>query len=391
MRTGQFTDSYLPILNGVSTFVHVFKRTLEKLGHEPYVFTFGHTGYADPEPNVIRSRGVALGDSGYHVAPTYSRQAWALARSMDVLHTHHPFVCGPLAARLSRQLNKPLIFTNHTRYDYYSHHYLPFLPKRTSLALLGAWMRRFTRRCDLVIAVSPSAHTMLQSLGVSAPIEIIPNGVDLDRFVQVTPARRSELDIPDGAFVLMYVGRMGPEKNLHTLLEAFSQARPDIPRSVLVLVGDGPHAASVRQHARQLGLNDDLRLLGMHDNNDIPALLGAADAFVTASVTEGHPMTIIEALAAHRPVLAFDVAGIRETVIDGENGLVAHVDTAALSKNMVRIANDPELRARLADGARRSAVQYSMDITARRIIEHYERLIREKSGARRPANRQHTA
>ena len=378
MRSGQFTDSYLPIVNGVSTFVHVYKRTLEKFGHEPFIFTFGHTRYRDAEPNVIRSAGVPLGASGYHVAPTYSRRAWELAASMDVLHTHHPFVCGTLAARLSRRLNKPLIFTNHTRYDYYSQHYLPFLPKRTALGLLGAWMRHFTQRCDLVIAVSPSAHTMLTSLGVTAPIEIIPNGVDLARFTHVTPMRRSDLGIPSDVFVLMYVGRLGPEKNLHTLLDAFAQTRQQAPNTILALVGDGPHADAVRERARQLNLTDSIRMLGMRSNDDIPALLGAADAFVTASITEGHPMTIIEALAAHQPVLAFDVSGIRETVIDGQNGLLASIDTPALAHNMVRIATDADLRSRLSEGARQSATQYSMDITARRIIAHYERLIRER-------------
>ncbi len=379
MRTGQFTDSYLPIVNGVSIFVQVFKQTLERLGHEPYVFTFGHTQYDDRESNVIRSPGLPLGSSGYHVGPRYSPHARALSRSMDVLHAHHPFVGGMLAARLSRQLNKPLIFTNHTRYDYYAHHYLRILPRRTALGLLGAWMRRFTRRCDLVIAVSRSAQSMLESLGVDTPIEIIPNGIDLHRFERATPLPKSDLELPPDAIVLMYVGRLGPEKNLNTLLESFAQARHSAPRMVLALVGDGPQAASVKKMISELNLDDSVRLLGMRSNDDIPSLLGASDAFVTASVTEGHPMTIIEALAAHRPVLAFDVPGIRETVVDGKNGLLAQIDARALAENMARIASDADLRARLSEGARHTATQYSMDITTRRIVAHYERLIRERN------------
>jgi glycosyltransferase involved in cell wall biosynthesis len=383
MRTGQFTDSYLPIVNGVSIFIRVFKQTLEKHGHEPYVFTFGHTGYDDREPNIIRSLGVPLGNSGYHVGPTYSRRAWSIARSMSVLHAHHPFVGGALAARLSRELNKPLVFTNHTRYDYYAHHYFRILPRRTALGLLGAWMRRFTRRCDLVIAVSPSAQNLLESLGVEAPMEIIPNGIDLERFERARPLAKSDLGLPPDAIVLMYVGRLGPEKNLSALLESFAGARRRAPRAVLALVGDGPKAASVKKLVGELDLTDSVRLLGMRSNDDIPSLLGASDAFVTASFTEGHPMTIIEALAAHRPVLAFDVPGIRETVIDGENGLLAQIDAHALGENMARIACDADLRARLSDGARRTATQYSMDITARRIVGHYERLIRERAARRK--------
>ena len=378
MRAGQFTDSYLPIVNGVSTFIHVFTGALERLGHEPTVFTFGRAQNSHSAPRVIRSPGLPLGRSGYYVAPTYSRRAWSIARSMDVLHAHHPFVAGPLAARLRRQLNKPLVFTNHTRYDYYARVYLPFLPRRQAIGLLGAWMRRFVRQCDLIIAVSPSTHTMLTSLGVEAPIEIIYNGIDLERFARATPERRSNLGLPADAFVLMYVGRLGAEKNVDMLLEGYAMMRHGAPQAVLALVGDGPHTPRLRERASQLGVADCVRFLGMQPYDRIPSLLGAADAFVTASITEGHPMTIIEALAAGQPVLAFDVAGIRETVIDGENGLLAHVSAQSLARNMTRVATDAGLRARLSAGARRTAARYEIETTAQRIVEHYEDLIRER-------------
>ena len=384
MRAGQFTDSYLPIINGVSTFVHVFSGALETLGHEPYVFTFGRERPADSAARIIRSPGLPLGGSGYHVAPTYSRRAWSIARSMDVLHAHHPFVAGSLAARLRRRWNRPLVFTNHTRYDYYARVYLPFLPKRQAIGLLGAWMRRFARQCDLIIAVSPSTHTMLKSLGVEAPIEIVYNGVDVERFARAAPAPRPDLGLPPDAFVLMYVGRLGEEKNVEALLEAYAIARRSAPRAILALVGDGPHTPRLRECASQLGLADGVRFLGMHSYDEIPSTLGAADAFVTASITEGHPMTIIEALAAGRPVLAFDVPGIRETVIDAENGLLAQVDVRALAQNMTRVATDAELHARLSEGARRTAARCDIQVTAQRIVEYYECLIREARNGRSP-------
>ena len=89
-------------------------------------------------------------------------------------------------------------------------------------------------------------------------------------------------------------------------------------------------------------------------------------------------MTIIEALAASQPVLGFNVPGIRETVSDGKDGLLAPTDPEALGERMARIATDAELRARLSDGARRSAQQYNIETTTRRIVDHYERVIRER-------------
>ena len=378
MRAGQFTDSYLPIVNGVSTLIHLFKRTLEKLGHEPYLFTFGYTGRADAEPNIVRSRGWPIGRTGYYAGLSYSRRAWSIARTMDLLHTHHPFQSGALAARLSGQTGQPLVFTNHTRYDLYARHYLPFLPEPAARAFLGAWLRRFARRCDLIVAVSAAAKSMLDSFRVSAPIDIIPNGIELERFANAAPAGRSALGLPQEAVVLMYIGRLGPEKNLTTLLDAFAQAARQTPRVALALVGGGPLDAALRRHARSLNLADRIRLLGAFPNEHIPSILGAADAFVTASITESHPMTLVEALASGRPALGFKVPGIQETIVDGENGLLAHPDPAALGERMSRLASDAELRARLSDGALRTAQQYSIETTTRRMVEHYERLLREK-------------
>lgn len=378
MRAGQFTDSYLPIVNGVSTFIHLFKQSLEKLEVEPCLFTFGHTRYADREPNVVRSPGWPLGKTGYHFALNHSRRAQALAETMDVLHTHHPFLSGALAARISRRQNKPLIFTNHTRYDHYSRYYLPFLPRRVALSLLGAWMRRFARACDLIIAVSAAAEAMLKSLHVCAPIAVIPNGIDLDRFARVQPMQRSDLALPPDGFLFMYVGRLGPEKNLERLLEAFGQARFAAPHITLAIVGDGPQASALRKRTQESGLSGSVRFVGARSIETIPSLLGAADAFVTASVTESHPMTVIEALAAGRPVLGFDVPGIRETVSDGVDGLLAQSDPQALGERMAQVALDRALCARLSAGARRSARQYDIGATTRRIVAHYERLIRER-------------
>ncbi|HJW82950.1 MAG TPA: glycosyltransferase [Anaerolineae bacterium] len=379
MRAGQFTDAYLPILNGVSTLIHLFKRTLEAFGHEPYVFTFGYTGRADAEPNIVRSRGWPIGRTGYYAGLAHSRRAWSIARTMDMLHTHHPFQSGALAARLSREVNRPLVFTNHTRYDLYARHYLPFLPEPAARAFLGVWMRRFARRCDLIVAVSAATKTMLEAFRVTAPIDIIPNGIELDRFARAAPAARADLGLPPEAFVLMYVGRLGPEKNLVALLDAFAHAARRAPNVALALVGGGPLEAALRQRARELNRVDRIRFLGTFPNEKIPSILGTANAFVTASVTEGHPLTIVEALASGRPALGFDVPGIRETIVDGENGLLTQASPSALGDGMACLASDAQLCARLGDGAQRSAQQYSIETATRRILNHYERLIREKS------------
>jgi glycosyltransferase involved in cell wall biosynthesis len=148
-------------------------------------------------------------------------------------------------------------------------------------------------------------------------------------------------------------------------------------------VGDGPLAGELRERAGALGLGERIHFLGRRANDAVPGVAAAADAFITASVTEGHPITVIEALAAGCPVLAFSAPGIGETVEHGRNGLLASAeDPAALGQVLVQLAEAPDLRQRLSAGARQSAQQYDIRLTTRRIQDHYEQLLK----ARRPAS-----
>src|SRR5512143_680358 len=125
MRIGMMADVYKAHVSGVTHYVELNKRYLEKAGHEVYVFTFGDPQSQDPEPRVVHSPGLPLLDTGYHVSFTYSRPAKKLLQSMDLVHVQHPFVSGRLALHYCQPLYIPIVFTNHTRYDLYARAYLP--------------------------------------------------------------------------------------------------------------------------------------------------------------------------------------------------------------------------------------------------------------------------
>ncbi len=392
MRLGHLTDCYLPVLNGVTTFVRVCKRACEQAGVETHVFTSGHTTYPDDEAHIWRAPGLPLGKTGYYGYPGYPPAMRAQARQMDVLHVHHPFMAARQGAALRRHGGQPLVFTAHTRYDLYARYYAPFLPAGPAAGIMAAWLRTITRHFDLIVAVSTAAETMLHAQGVTAPIEVIPNGIEIDHFSAAVPASRAALGLPAEAFVALYVGRLGPEKNLPALLEAFAYAvravAPAAPPLALALVGGGPLEDDLRRQVDRLGLAGQVHFLGRQPNEAIPGLVAAADAFITASASEGHPITVIEALAAGQPVVAFDVPGIQETIHAGVNGLLAPVaaepDPAALGAALARLAAAPALRQALSAGARASAAQYSITVTTARLIERYTELLAATAHRRRP-------
>jgi glycosyltransferase involved in cell wall biosynthesis len=379
MRIGMMADIYKPHISGVTGHISLTKRALEAAGHKVFVFTIGDLDHEDDELNVIRNPGVPLSDTGYFFSFRYTNLARRKLQTMDIVHVHHPFLSGRLALRYCRQHNIPIVFTNHTRYDLYAQAYLPMLPEEVGSTFLQAYLASFCREVDLVIAPSAGLRAVLRRLGVDAPIEIVPNGVDLKPFRSPRGAlSRQDLGFSPEDVVLVYVGRLGPEKNLTFLVRAFAGVYAAYPQARLMLVGDGPERDNLEDQVARSALQGKVRFTGMVEYAHLADYLAAGDAFVTASITEVHPLTVIEALASGLPVMGIASPGISDTIIDGENGFVSSDDLASFSAKLSRLVAEQGARQRMAAAARRSAEMYAIESTSAILEQHYARLVREK-------------
>jgi len=352
LRIGHFTEVYKPVINGVVNSISLCKRILESMGHEIYVFTIGNEDHQDDEPNIVRSPAVPLSDTGYHLSFRFSRRAQELAGSMEVLHVHHPFLAGRQALRIAQRNNIPLVYTNHTRIDLMAQVYLSLIPDSLSSAFLEAYMPNFTGHCSLVVAPSRTTSELMRSWGVTCPIEVIPNGIDLAPFRQAESLPGASLGFPESATVAIYVGRIGGEKNLAFMLRAFRAAAADVDDLYLVLVGEGPERENLEDLANQSGLRDKVKFAGEVPYEQIPSYLAMADLFVMTSTGEVCPLNVMEALVAGLPVAAVDVPGVAELVADGVSGLLSEQTVESFAISLYRLASDRQLRVRLAGGAR---------------------------------------
>lgn len=376
MRIGMLVDVYKPHVSGITTFISLNKQQLEKMGHQVFVFTFGDEDYQDDEKNVIRSPGLPLLDTGYYLSLRYGKRARQLLHTMDVCHVHHPFLSGSLALRYCRPRGIPVAFTNHTRYDLYASAYLPVVGDMLGETTISAYMPAFCRNCDLVIAPSNGMRQVLQRYGVDVPIDVVPNGVDLAPFREPTsPIDRSRFGFTPKDVVLIYVGRLGPEKNLPFLLRSFSGAAQAYPDIRLLLVGDGPERENLEDRVHHMNLQNQVHFTGMVAYAQLPAYMAMADAFVTASVTEVHPMTVIEAMASGLPVLGIDSPGVGDTIEDGVTGfLVRGEDVAPFTAKMVRLITDHAARKSMGQQALKASNNYAIERTAQLMVERYETL-----------------
>lgn len=375
MRIGMMLDMYKPHISGVTNYVSLNRAALEQAGHEVAVFTFGAGPGIPDEPGVFRSAGVPVADSGFYLGFRHSRVVRHRLQEMDVVHVHHPFLSGALALRYCRPRGIPIVFTNHTRYDLYAQVYLPMIPEPLSQGFLQAYMPAFCREVDLVIAPSTGVEKVLRSHGVESPIEVIPNGVDLAPFQQVeNPAPRGSLGLTEGDVGLAYVGRLGVEKNLSFLLRSMAAVRSFEPRARLVLVGGGPEASNLRGLARDLGIEEAVHFTGPVAYEQVPRVLASCDAFVTASVSEVHPLSVIEAMASGLPVVAIEGPGLSDTIQDGEDGFLCPYDSETFAARLGEIVRDSALRRRMGTAARQTARRYDIQRTSAEVEGHYRTL-----------------
>jgi glycosyltransferase involved in cell wall biosynthesis len=408
MRIGFFADMYLPHISGITNHIRLYKRYFEEQGHEVFLITFGSTHYDDDEPNVVRNPAVPVGNTGWSYGPLFNKETRELIPTLDIVHTHHPFQSGSYLLSQMKKVSAPLVFTNHTRHDLYADSYARAIPYTLRHHLNSRYLTYFTAQCDLVIAPSAGIAQWLGEYANYDQAQVIPNGIDLSAFQNMPDAAagnqdaqsesetmavaeadkahhpslpsREQLGICESDLLLCYVGRVSHEKNIAYLLSEFASLVKENANSSqnikLLVVGDGTEMDYTRDFARRHGLENQIILAGPQDYADIPGYVALCDAFITGSVSEVHPLVVIEALAAGLPVIAVASPGISDTVEHGKSGLLASSpEPSALSAEAQKIVCDATLRTQLSLGARRRAGNYCMTHTAGLLLESYKNLL----------------
>jgi len=391
MRIGLFTESYPPLINGVSTSVQTLIAQLEHAGHDVFVFTSRSPKHKDARPHVYRFPSVnALVEPDYVLPiPISPAIAAAIPRlGLDLVHSQSPFLLGLLARRVARRHGLPHLSTNHTLYSEYAH-YVPWLPQSVTRRAIIRWMHSFYNSCDHVLAPSELTRNRLQDYGVLAPISVIPTGIPAPPHLLAKPDdTKQELGLSPQARLLLYVGRLAPEKNLDMLLHAFKRISQSTDDTYLVVAGSGSSASALRRRVKHLGIEERTLFTGFVGRTRLDPLYAASDLFLFPSVTETQGLAVGEALAAGTPCIVVNGGGAPEAIRNGLNGFVVENDPAQMAGYALRLLEDEPLRRRLAGEALAGAAQTTPEHVARRILTLYEELVgrqRWESGRRLPA------
>ena len=388
MRVLMVSDVYFPRVNGVSTSIETFRRTLAGLGVDVRLVVPRYGDEAE-QAGVIRVPGRPIpGDRedrlvGWGAMHRAVREA---AADCDLIHVQTPFIAHYAGLKAGRQLGLPVVATYHTLFEEYLQHYAPFLPAGWLRQQARAFSRRQCNALDSVIVPSTAMLQRLQEYGVTTPLQVLPTGIPVSQFAAGDGAAfRYKYGILSTRPLALFVGRVAHEKNIGFLLDALVHARALRPDILLLIAGEGPAMDDLKAQVKTLGLRDSVRFIGYLDRAQaLPDCYAAADVFVFASRTETQGLVLLEAMAAAVPVVALADMGTIDILAPGRGAISPPAEPKAFGEALGHYLNRPSAWSRLRQEAPVYAAEWSDAAMAARLAALYRQLAGAKIGLADP-------
>lgn len=396
MRIGIFTDTYLPYISGLVTSVDMLKKGLEKAGHTVYIVTANLETFRydyDKKQKILKIPGVPTGIYDSRLTAIYPIKAIKIIKSwnLDIIHSQTEFGIGTFARIFSKQYNIPIVHTYHTMYEDYVHYITHGYFNRSSKKIVEYLTVFYCDKTisELIVPTKKAYQLFKQKYKVDRNVYIVPTGIDIEKFYKENnkkvnvEQKRQELGIAKDDFVILFVGRIGTEKNIDLLLSAMKQLVPVSNKIKLLIVGDGPDMSKYQNYVKRNKLLNNVIFTGKVPWDKISEYYVISDVFTTASHTETQGLTVIEAMAASLPVVVIDDESFTDTVIDNLNGLIFK-NKKEYKKCIINLFLDHKLLTRISKQARISAETHSSKYFVEQILDVYQIAIQKKPNHKIP-------
>ena len=378
MRVLMVSDVYFPRVNGVSTSIETFRRTLAAQGVEVRLVVPRYGDEAD-ELGIVRVAGRPVpGDCEDRLVGwrAMHQAVLAEARDCDLIHVQTPFVAHYAGLKAGRTRGLPVIATYHTLFEEYLQHYARFLPAGWLRGQARRLSRRQCNELDGVVVPSTAMRQRLEGYGVTTPMHVLPTGIPTAQFAGGNGlAFRLQHGIAEDRPVALFVGRVAHEKNIGFLLDALLTCRQLCPETLLVIAGEGPAMGDLKGRVKALGLQQNVLFIGYLDRRQaLPDCYAAADVFVFASRTETQGLVLLEAMAAGLPVIALAEMGTVDILAPGRGAFSPPAEPRAFGEALGHFLSRPTAWRHLADEAPIYAQEWSDVAMAERLAGLYREL-----------------
>ena len=384
MNIGFFTDGYTPLVDGVVRSILLYRRELEKRGHQVYVFApkkiKSHSDFVNrvkikDDKRVFRFRAVdSVVIPGYPLAVPISFKATKKipALDLDIVHCQTPATMGLLGDMVSLLENIPKVYTYHTYYPEYAGNYI-FSGKFKTKAAVKKYDIFYCNRSDRVIVPSPKLQNILTDWGIKSPISILPTGIDLSEFSSADGQRfRKSQKIDPQQKILLFVGRLGKEKSIDFLIEVVAKLQAQKENTVLVIIGDGKERKDLEKKAKELNLKDKVIFTGFLSRQDTLDAFAASHTFVFSSRTDTQGLVLAEAAALGKPIIMVEDEGLGNIVVDGVNGFIVAKDVDIFAAKVKKLLHDKNLYAIMSAKSREKACNLSIENQTDKLEQIYQ-------------------
>ncbi|MEI7905032.1 MAG: glycosyltransferase [Candidatus Firestonebacteria bacterium] len=384
-------DDYLPSTDGAVTSIMSYTKEFRKLGHRVYIpcpsypdLNDPSVEYKDNEPDIIRYKSrPAPFPPKYRMTLTWQTKIDWRPWNLDIVHSQSPFPLGYHGLTWARRLGIPAINTYHTLYPEYVNTYVNKKLVKKPLSFITKMFSKWVlNKFDLVISPSPQMAGDLVKYGVTKPIEVMPTGIDIDRFkVNYSgDAFRQKYGIKKDEKMLLCMCRLGREKNVNFLIEAMPVLLKQVPNAKLVICGEGVAKPELEAQVRKLGIENKVIFLGFLNREDWVNAYAAEDVFAFASKTETQGLVLLEAMYFNKPAVCIGEMGVID-VLEGfdkqRGGFLTKDDVNDFSAKIASLLTDKALYDKKAKEGHEKAMEMSSENMARKMLKIYERVIEE--------------
>ena len=390
MRVGIFTESYPPLVNGVSTSILMLEHALTKLGHEVFIITVSDNKkdyVLENNGHILRLPSVNLANCyDYKMTSVYPIKAVNMIKKMnlDVIHSNVEFTVGIFARVVSEQLSIPLVHTYHTNWEDYTH----YITKNKKILddickkLLKYLVVFFEDKTvtELIVPSNKIYNLFKDKYKFTKNIHIIQTGIETSKFYKENfnqkdiNSLKKKLGIKKKDFVVMTVSRLAKEKSVDRIINNHKELVKKYSNMNLLIVGDGPDIDKLKDEAKSLGVSDSVIFTGKVPLSDIPIYYQLGNVFVTASKSETQGLTVVEAISSSLPVVAVKDDSFVNSVIEDFNGFV-FTDDEKYINSISKLYEDKDLYNSLSYQSRLLSADFSSEYFALKVLKVYETAI----------------
>ena len=370
------TDTYRPTINGVVTSIESLKKALDRLGHDVRILTFSDSFNSKQEGDIYYMG--SLGAGKFYPDARMNKLFYnrfyedIMDWKPDIVHSQTEFTMFIQAKKIAKDLDIPLLHTYHTVYEDYTHYFS--LNKKIGKELAKQFTKQIIKTTDGVVVPTNKIYNLLTEYNIHEDIYVAPTGINIQKLSECDDFDiRSGYKIPEDKHIVLFLGRIGKEKNITEILQYLENInRDDI---VFIIAGAGPFLSELKDICSNSKIRDRLIFTGMIDSSKVGNFYSKADVFVSASTSETQGLTFIESMACSTPIICRHDDCLDGVLIDGETGFGYDTEEEFIDY-LNQILDNKKLRDKMGKNCKQLVDEnYTEDSFANKIEQIYIKVI----------------